>query len=492
VALRWPRHGAALILCGLFVALLHAPCHAIRYEDIPPETRRRLPEFVLRIANPQALAALSLADIEEFADAYEENRLRFVNEVRVEGSGGPLSPDLALLILQIPEGAPFVEARFVRLAKQAYGSGIFSNLEWEIHENADTSVDILLWYGSNDPSGIAPDVGISGLAGILAGVQYYDLYAGGEDKQINAGVQLSEKFTDEPRIYGSYADNTLNGGDNGYSVAASVGNDYRTRLDGPSRADLRARVWRLDGTYSWNDAGPGNSRVTVGAGVYDQSVEVLAGDPTAGGTVPFDQEGTGEYVSVRLSKGERDHLFTPKKGYSVSVTGEKHVGDFDFARISADARRYIPAPNILGIKPDQPDQWGGRNDIKRFFPAASFALQAQASFADGHVPYTEEIYVGGTTTIRGYPGSTVVGTQFVGLRGEYRFALDRNRDREAFVFTDHALIGDSIDDMESLSTVGAGALLRLPIYGGIKLGGYYGRALDGSESSYGIALGYQF
>jgi hypothetical protein len=108
------------------------------------------------------------------------------------------------------------------------------------------------------------------------------------------------------------------------------------------------------------------------------------------------------------------------------------------------------------------------------------------------VPYTEEVYLGSTTVLRGYPGSHAVGTKLLAARAEYRFTLDSDRNNEAFVFTDHALIGDDLSDMESLSTVGGGALVRLPIYGGIKIGGYYGRALDGSESSYGIALGYQF
>jgi hypothetical protein len=473
--------------------LVRTPAHAVRYEDIPYELRRRLPEFVLRIANPQALAALSLDDLGEFADAYEEGRLHFVNEVRVEGSGGPLTPEYAKLVLQIPEGAPYIEQRFLRIAKAAYGNGIFSSLEWEVHENADTSVDILLWYSSNNPVQIAPDVGISGVAGILYGVQYLDLYHDGQDKQITAGVQLSENFADEPRIYGSYADNTLNRGRNGYSVSASVGNDWRTRIKGVSRAQLRARVSRADATYSWIDRKPsGTQRLSVGTGMYHQDVAVLAGDPTGGGQVEFDQEGTGEYVSVQLSQGKQDQLFTPKKGHSLRIRAEKHVGDFDFQQFSVDAREYIPVANILGKKPDTAERYGGRNNIKRFFPTASIGVQVQASVADGHVPYTEEIYLGSTTALRGYRGSRAVGTKMIGARAEYRFTLDDDRKNEAFIFTDHALIGDDLDDMESLSTVGAGALVKLPIYGGIKLGGYYGRAIDGSDSSYGIALGYQF
>ena len=64
------QRGAISGLAGLLALLLGwSPAHAVRYDDIPYELRRRLPEFVLRIANPQALAALSISDLEEFADA---------------------------------------------------------------------------------------------------------------------------------------------------------------------------------------------------------------------------------------------------------------------------------------------------------------------------------------------------------------------------------------------------------------------------------------
>jgi len=482
-------------LAGLCAALLLcSPAWAVRYDDIPLDLRRRLPEFVLRIANPQALAALSLDDLEEFADAYEAGKLHFVNEVRVEGSGGPVSPELAKLILQVPEGAPYVESRFLRIAKAAYGSGVFSSLEWEIHENADTSVDISLWYSSNNPVQIAPDVGTSGIAGLLYGVQYLDLYHNGHDQQITAGAQLSTKFPDEPRVYGSYADNTLNHGRNGYSIGASTYDDWRTRIKGASRAELRARVARVDGSYSWihREQDGATRRLSLGTGLYTQDTAVLKGDPTAGGTVPFDQDGQAVYVSLGASDARTDELFTPKSGHSVSVRAERHVGDFDFTQLTLDARRYIPVHNILGVKPDTAQQFGGRNNIKRFFPTASVGVQVQARLDDGHVPYVEETYLGSTTALRGYSGSRAVGTKMVGARAEYRFALDANRNNEAYVFTDHAWIGDSLGKLKGLHTIGAGAMVRLPIYSGIKLGGYYGRAIDGSDSSFGVALGYQF
>jgi len=51
---------------------------------------------------------------------------------------------------------------------------------------------------------------------------------------------------------------------------------------------------------------------------------------------------------------------------------------------------------------------------------------------------------------------------------------------------------ERLDKLEAADTYGLGALLRLPVYGGIKLGGWYGWSFDGSDHNYGIALGYMF
>ena len=138
---------------------------AITYDEIPDDVRRRLPDMVLRLVDPAALAALTVDDLREFADAYEAGRLRFIADVQVEQASGPLKPELAILLLQVPRGAPYVESRFVRLAKQAYGRGIFSSLQWAAYPNQDGSVDIHLWYSSRQSSFWAPDGSYDALAG---------------------------------------------------------------------------------------------------------------------------------------------------------------------------------------------------------------------------------------------------------------------------------------------------------------------------------------
>jgi len=44
------------------------------------------------MADPRALAAISLADLEEFATAYEHGELKFVSETKVMEHSGPHQP----------------------------------------------------------------------------------------------------------------------------------------------------------------------------------------------------------------------------------------------------------------------------------------------------------------------------------------------------------------------------------------------------------------
>jgi len=467
-------------------------------DEIPPELRLRLPEFVLQIIDPQALQALTLADLDEFATAYEEGNLRFVAEVRAVESSGPVTPELAALILQVPEGAPYVPKRLARLAKWAYGQQLFSRLEWEVQENDDGSVDIDLWYASRDPSFWSPDISYSSIGGWLYGARYQDLYRGGKNRQLEYGVQLNQDDIREPRLYAAWTDSTLNGGRNAFSVAVSLGNDWRQRLRGtPASARIRQRIARLDLGYTYRNAAriAGlKGDVTLATGVYTQDSFVIAGDPTAGGTAPrsgFSETGNAAYASVTWHSMFRDMTFTPQEGWDVSLRAEQHAGAFDFSRVTLDARRYQLQRNPLGIEPDSAAELG-RTDARRLFPTASLAWQLQASVAGGDVPYSEELRLGNANMVRGYGYDKAVGTKAVAARAEYRFALDEGRQHEAFVFTDHALLGEHFNDMEAFDSYGLGLVVRLPIYGGFKVGGYYGRAFDNSDSSYGFTLGYQF
>jgi hypothetical protein len=485
----------AIVMLLLLVGTTRAL--AVTRDEIPPDLVRRLPEFLLYIVDPQALAALSLADLEEYASAYDRGELRFVNEVRIVQSGGPVSEELAALILQVPQGAPYIESRFVRLAKAAYGRGVFSMLRWEVLLNSDDSVDIQLWYRSNDPENYIPDPGYSSLAGWLYGVRYDHQYYGGEDKQLAYGLQWSGEDPVEPKLSASYSDNTVENGLSTFSVSASTSNEWRQRLRSSEEniANIRDRTTRVDALYSWNDdvkLGSKNFGWGVGGGIYHNDHFVIGGDPTGGPRGDVDQSGTAAYASLFMFSGRRDLRFTPRDGWSYNLRLEQHAGAFPFTRFSTDLRQYYPMDNPLGIEVAEADSAGGTNDIRQFFPAASLGVQVQASIADGDVPYSEELRPGSSTNVRGYEYDDVVATKLLGARAEYRFALDQNRDYEAFIFSDHAVYGESLDNMESLNSYGVGALLKLPIYGGFKIGAYNAWSYDGTETNWGLAFGYQF
>ncbi len=486
-------------IAGIVLALVLSAqsVWAITYDEIPDDVRRRLPEMVLRLVDPAALAALTVDDLREFADAYEEGRLRFVADVQVEAASGPLKPELAILLLQVPRGAPYVESRFVRLAKQAYGRGIFSSLEWAAYPNQDGSVDIHLWYSSRRSSFWAPDGSYDALAGWLAGVRYEDLYYGGENKQLKAAVMFNEEYTDEVNVRASWADNTLNGGHSGYSVAASLRSDWRRRMKfTTNQVNLRQRVARLDTGYSWfgQRLGELDGSLTLGAGVYDQDHFVIAVSEELEEGLPrtdFDQAGTAGYLSLAFSSSESDMSFTPRDGHFYQLKADGHGGAFDFSRLTIDLRRYVPAPNILGYVPP-PVCDGERMNIRHQFPTASLAFQLQARMADGDVPYSEEVRIGRSDVARGLPWDQYVGTKLVAGRAEYRFNIDRSGESELFVFCDHAAVGETFDDLESFHTYGIGGVFKVPIYGGIKLGAYYGGSFDHEDSGYGLVFGYQF
>jgi hypothetical protein len=473
------------------------PALAVTYDEIPDSIKQRLPEFLLTMLDPAALAALSLEDLEEFADAYQFGKMRFVADVIIERSGGPLTPEQATLILQIPQGAPYIEERFVRIAKAAYGNGLFASLQWAVYENTDGSVNIHLWYSSRDSEQIIPDISFDSIAGFLYGVRYQDLYYGGENKQLTAGIQTNEEYAREVYVHGSWTDNTLNNGKNSYSISASVQSDWRERMKKTTnQMNIRHRTARLDGSYSWNGVDLGNlgGAITTGAGLYSQDYYVLAmHEDIADGLPRMDvtQEGAGGYVSLAYSGAKRDMIFTPHDGHYFVARAEQHLGDFNFTRFKLDIRKYKPAGNVFGHR-EQQVQDNLRMDIARQFPTASIAMQVQSVLETGDVPFSQEIRLDSTRVARGFLHDSVVGTKLVSGRMEYRFDLDKAGEYEMYLFSDHAGLGETLDNLEGFHSWGVGSILTVPIYGGFKLGGYYGFSYDGADDGWGLAFGYQF
>lgn len=488
-----------IFLLLLLMICSASPALAVTLDEIPAALRSRLPDVLLKMADPRALAAISLADLEEFASAFEQGELKFVSEVNVLEHSGPIEPATAELLLQVPAGAPYIKERFVRQALQAYGRGVFSKLKWRVHDNEDGSVSIDLWYAANSPQALVPIVGSSSIAGVSAGISYRDYRFQDQDKQLEVWGKASQDETEEPEGGVSYVDNTLRSGKNSLRAALAVSNQWRRRGDHtPARANLRQRTAELDLGYAWQHSarlGLDSRSFGLDLGAYGQDSFVYSGDPAQGGAAArgdFDQAGNAIYARLFWKNSSRDHAFTPSTGWDYALAVEQHLGAFEYIQASADLRRYFPAPNVLGIKPADVAERERINDAQLLFPSASFALQAQAIVADGDVPYSREIRADLPGIMRGPRYDQHFGTKLLALRGEYRLALDHKRQHEAFVFTDHAFYGERLDRLEALDSFGAGLMLRLPVYGGFKVGGWYGRTFNGDDSSYGLAIGYMF
>jgi hypothetical protein len=296
----------------------------------------------------------------------------------------------------------------------------------------------------------------------------------------------------------SWTDNTLDGGTDAVSARLQVYNDWRVRLAGTAQeTSFRDRITTADASYAWADAAPlsGNpSRITVGAGAYEQDRWAYRGDPNAPGLPRADvrAEGSAGYVSVGWSNIRRDSALLPREGWYYNVTGEQHFGDWNYTRVKADLRRYYPAANIMGVHVPRVREDGCPNNIEQQFAPATFAIQAQLDLATGDVPYSQERRLGNMDVERGYPYEKYPGIRVLGVREEYRFALDQQRNYEAYVFNDNAFVGETFEGLESMSSVGGGAICRLPFLAGMKVGAYYGRAITDPEDSWGLSMGYAF
>ena len=478
------------------------PAQAIRYEDIPDDVLDVLPPFIFQIIDPAALAYLTATDLREYADAFEDGHLHFIADVRVVEHSGPLEPEVALLILQIPQGAPYIEERFIRIAKQAYSNQTFSSIKWQVWQNKDGSVNIDLSYAANKPQNFIPEPSYSGLAGALVGVRYNDYYYDSSNKQLSASLGFATDEADDPYGSASWTDNTLNGGRNSESYSASVNNTWRTRERDSvgEAAEIRTRVSRIDYAYGFNgDAPIGKLPGSwgLGAGFFRHEHFVYAGNPNGINNAPrsdFSMTGNGLESYLTWNSGERDSTFTPKNGYSYNARLSHTFGNFDSSRFRLDLRRYIPVHNILGPqKHAAPEEGIGiKNDIADFYDTAAIAVQLQADIADGNVPWAYEQIVGSSSTIRGYGYDSWGASKFIGARAEYRFTLDEARRYEGFVFTDNGWVGESPDELESVNAWGFGGLFELPIYGGFKVGAWLGQAFDGSDNTWGLAFGSQF
>jgi len=174
-----------------------------------------------------------------------------------------------------------------------------------------------------------------------------------------------------------------------------VGNE----TDG-SRADSVYRVHQQQVLVATRVAIPLTPRLRFTVGSSFQ----YAHTPSDPGTVlatTGPRYGTGDFGQVGVSAGleldTRDHTVAPARGLQVSIVGEWHPGVWDavhqFGSVSAEASTYLSAGDP---------------------PSATLALRAGGAAVTGTVPFQDLVFVGGGTTVRGYPEQ-----RFAGRRGAY-------------------------------------------------------------------------
>ncbi|HXE72147.1 MAG TPA: BamA/TamA family outer membrane protein, partial [Candidatus Nitrosotenuis sp.] len=129
--------------------------------------------------------------------------------------------------------------------------------------------------------------------------------------------------------------------------------------------------------------------------------------------------GKGDLNSVSLASlfDTRDDVFNPHLGQyangSFTVSGGLLGGSFDFTKLQAEYRHYLP----LGAR-------------------QTLATRIMGGILNGGAPLSEFFFVGGTDTLRAYRDNSFFGNRFVVANVEYRFPLFNIKFLNGAVFAD--------------------------------------------------------
>lgn len=128
--------------------------------------------------------------------------------------------------------------------------------------------------------------------------------------------------------------------------------------------------------------------------------DYLPGDVELDNDTLLGLDGTDPYflsmLSQQLIVDRRNDLIMPRRGsyavFSVDEAGGPLGGGYNFVRVQADQRVYIPVVQIFGLVPRATLALRG----------AAGAITTYGRGSEARVPYAERLYQGGSTTVRGW------------------------------------------------------------------------------------------
>ena len=165
-------------------------------------------------------------------------------------------------------------------------------------------------------------------------------------------------------------------------------------------------------------------------------------------------------LTFKVDRDTSNHPFNPDQGaidiFTLETAGGILQGDNTYQKLSADIRRYYP---------------GFKNEH-------AWALRGKAGLGFNEVPRSEEYYVGGSNTVRGYDES-VSGDDMFLVNAEYRFPVVDKITGVIFLDSGHAWDASEDIHLEDMrSSIGLGARMNTPL-GQIRLDYGFNETGDG-------------
>lgn len=158
---------------------------------------------------------------------------------------------------------------------------------------------------------------------------------------------------------------------------------------------------------------------------------------------------------IRIAHDTRDNRFLSTEGHMISLGIEQVLGEYQYPRISLDARQYF----MLRERPDTSGRW-------------VLGLRSAAGWTDIDTPIFERYYAGGFSSLRGFDhrgvspryGWVPIGGNFEFYNSaELLFPITADDMVRGVVFLDTGCVQSKIDDWAQKYRVAPGFGLRITI-----------------------------